>query len=443
MNRLHRLALALLVGCTPNVDSDDTSGETDAPQLPALPEAYAAIAGLPGVTLLSTSESYDGVTVLELTIHQPVDHDDPDGPGFEQWITLRSRDFSAPMVLVSTGYHNFYGTSEDDVATLLDANQITMEKRYHNISVPDGDLDWTTLSTAQIAADAHLIVQTFAPLYTGSWVGSGGSQGALDSLQHRMRYPDDVVGTVAISAPLISTLDDPRAVDFFTDAVDPDCQARLDAIRLAMLTPEADGGLREATVAVVEDAFPDLTWNRVGSVDAAIEMYAIEFPWTFWQYSASHSCDFVPDLSNDDDVIGFGLSYFSGNSSDQDLEVLSPYWYEVARANGYPTVPVDGLEGVIQADRPHYYDFIPEGAEKPVFESATPALQAWLSTEADQVVFIYGENDPLGEFRPELAGAVGDVRLWEAADTSHNAFPYTLSDADGAELDAVLASWVQ
>jgi hypothetical protein len=443
--------LLLFLGCADSAsqagpDEPDTGGAGDtgdaAPSAPELPALYAALAELEGVTLLSSTTAYDGATVLELSLWQPVDHGDPEGPGFEQHLTLRHLDADKPMVLYGTGYQDYWGAYLTELQVLADANQISIEKRYFGDSVPEGDIDWTTSNVDQIAADWHAVIETFRGLYPGPWMTSGGSQGGMDAVHHRRRYPDDVVGTYALAAPFLTSLADDRCDAFFAEAVDQDCHARLLDIRRALMTPAADGGLLDDAVDQVSHW--GLSYERVGGIDVAIRIYAVEFPWIFWQYGSPLDCADLPSPSEDPaGALSWGMAWYSGDASDEGIEPMEAYWYGVATENGYPRVPVDDVADLIDPEWPNYPDFYPPEAAPVEFESPVADLQEWIDEEADQVLFVFGELDPFLAYAIDVEEARGDVRLYVAPQANHNVSAWQLEAADQAAVEEVIAGWLQ
>lgn len=426
-------------------DTADTGEAADtAPVLPDTPELFERLAAIEGLTILGAQATTDGVTIVQLMLHQPVDHADPDGPGFDQWMTLRHRSFEAPTVLEFSGYSNYWGATELEAAYFLQGNQIAIEKRYFNISRPEGEVDWTTFNAEQFAGDAHRVRELLGALYVGNWVNEGGSQGGLDALYHRMYYPDDVVGTMALSVPLMQSLADPRAIPYFDDPARAECQSRLEAIRTMMLTPDLAGGMREAAVEMAAQWYPDATFERLGSREADVGMYAVEFPWAFWQYYSAGSCEALPDpLTSPRDALAWGMGYYGADHSDQALEALGPYWIHVSTQTGYPVVPLDGIEDLVDPDWPAYYEMLPLGAEPQPYEPLEPALQAWITDEATSIVFVYGDIDPLASFPADVTGADPSVRLFRQPDSNHNAWPSASEPEDWAVIAGMLAEWAE
>ena len=85
-----------------------------------------------------------------------------------------------------------------------------------NGSIPS-PVDRQYLSIEQSAADHHKIVTLFKQIYPGAWVSSGRSLSGLTALCHRRFHPDDVVGVLTYSSPLMFSTTDPRFDQFLND----------------------------------------------------------------------------------------------------------------------------------------------------------------------------------------------------------------------------------
>jgi len=82
------------------------------------------------------STETDGFSYIVLQFTQPVDHEDPDGPSFQQEVSLLHRDLAAPMVVQTSGYFDYYLDSPVELTRLLTGNQISIEHRFFAARAP-------------------------------------------------------------------------------------------------------------------------------------------------------------------------------------------------------------------------------------------------------------------------------------------------------------------
>jgi len=104
-----------------------------------------------------------------LLIQQPVNHKNPDGDNFTQRVFLSHLDFEEPMVFITEGYGADYASHPNyvnELCPILNANQICVEHRYFNESIPDS-ADWSQLTVYNAASDHHNVVEILKQLYTG------------------------------------------------------------------------------------------------------------------------------------------------------------------------------------------------------------------------------------------------------------------------------------
>ena len=167
---------------------------------------YELLKVLPGVTnvqKMETNANFKEAYIIMLA--QPVDHHNPAGPKFQQRIFLSHDGYDKPTVMVTEGYNADYAANprySEELARLLDANQIVVEHRYFGKSVPDPK-DWKYMTVEEAAADHHAVVELFKKLYTGKWITTGISKGGQTSIYHHYFYPNDMDATVAYGRPLI------------------------------------------------------------------------------------------------------------------------------------------------------------------------------------------------------------------------------------------------
>jgi hypothetical protein len=470
MTRTLLLALALATACrrpdettttpTDPVTTPPPPGRPDTTTLPTVgePEWLSALRALPGVTIDGLSKGVDATQVF-LSFEQPVDHDAPGGPTFRQRGFLRHRDEHAPTVLSTYGYA--LAIQESEPGLLLKGNELELEKRFDGASVPEdrADLDWTTLTAEQVAADAHHVVELLSPLYDGAWIGNGGSNGGIDALSHRMFYPDDLAGTIAYVAPLMTSIDDDRIDAHFTDHVDPTCQAALEKLQLALLTDLRDDYVArgeaylQAMAAYYENygyTGYEPTFDRVGGLERSLQLAMIEFPFVFWQYSGNAGCAGVPDPEVDPvAAVDFGVNNAwvpnGPSGSDAVLEAYGTYFVSVNAYLGYPSVDTTPIAAYVDADLvgPNPAIYLPPDAPVPTFDALGPKIQAWLDDDAENVVLVDGQLDPFSRVRGDTSAADATVTSFVDPDGTHLTRLQDLTDPEVDEILDAIADWTR
>ena len=146
---------------------------------------------------------------------QPVDHSDPAKGTFRQRVLLGHKQSDAPVIVELEGY-NIWSSEEGELANILKGNQLTIEHRFFDQSVPEGGIPWENLTIKQAADDQHEIIQAIRQkIYPASkWISTGISKGGQTTIFHRYFYPADVDISVPYVAPLNLEYVDPRLDKF-------------------------------------------------------------------------------------------------------------------------------------------------------------------------------------------------------------------------------------
>lgn len=391
-----------------------------------------------GFIVSPAGTSDDGAELYDLTLLQLNDHQDAQAGTHEQHLTLIHRGFDLPMNLISTGYSNYLGFTEDELTTLLGGNQLVLDKRFHN---GNGD-DYAHFTRKQVADDAHDVVVRMRDLYTGAWLGSGLSNGGVDMVSFRQHYPDDVDATVAFGAPFMVP-EDQRFLAFF-DTVDAACQDRLEAIQRAALGTQR-AAVEPAVMTSAADEFGD-TFDRVEPA-RAFEAAALSYPWLFWQYfGTADDCAGLPDpaTATAEELTSafYGVTSIFGTypMSDAYLSFFGAYFYEVQRSSGWPALPRAELvaEGLIPADLVDMErGLVPEGVTVPEFDAAENSSLEEFARLGDGIAFVYSDHDPWAAGAVTPAPMSGNLRF-DVSDGNHLAMFSSLSEADRAALSAFL-----
>lgn len=407
-------------------------------------EITELLLAIPGASVVEEFSFNLGYRRFRIAFEQPLDHGDPDGPRFTQMLSLMHRDVAAPTVVVSTGYHDFLLGSLTEPAVLLDANQIVIEHRYFGESRPQ-PADWQYLDIEQAAGDHHRVIQTMRPIYTGQWVSTGASKGGMTSIFHRRFHPDDVAATIAYVAPLNLAVDDARYETFFDElGKSPgagDCVQRVRDLQRQTLLRRA-----ELLPYFGEQAMKmGYTFQRLGGLEAALEMGVVELEWTFWQHYGLSSCDILPPGSATGEAIAafIDATRVLWTMSDQEVSLFEAYYYQVLTQIGYPSVPFGHLADLLKFDYEAGLALLaPEGVT-PVYDPEPMRdVAEWVASEAERIILIYGAHDPWSAGAMTLSKSA-DAYSFIAPAASHGAGLGDLAFEDSERAIELLREWAE
>jgi hypothetical protein len=395
---------------------------------------------LSGVRVITHDTDALGRDRYVLGFQQPVDHDDPNSPTFEQTVWLMHNSAQKPNELLVTGY-DLYDTL-DEISERFDVNVIAVEHRYFGTSFPDGgQYDYTHLDIRQAALDLHAIRVAFAGLYPKPWVSTGASKGGMTMVFYRRFFPCDVVGTIAYVAPHSVSERDTR-YNPFLDAVGGTAHA---SCRAALINLQTQLLQRRALVEATFD--PDAGYVLSGGLDTAYENAVIDTYWGFWQYTTADDpnsgCPSIPTGTlSDPDLVSWGQGVFSG-STDDGIWPYVPYYYQAATQLGDADPFESHFSGLLAhpgtATARHY---VPASITVPAFDPAPMAdIQDWLSTDGQSVVFVYGEFDPWSAAQYDLGQSFDTFKGIAPAD-NHFSQMFNLGPMDQETAMQKVEAWL-
>lgn len=394
-----------------------------------------ALPGVQDVTQQTTQNP--GFEYYVLHFEQPVDHTVKGGPTFLQEVSLLHRVETAPMIVWTSGYWDYYRDYSVELTQLLAGNQISIEHRYFAESRPD-PADWSKLTIEQMAADEHAIIAALRKVYDGAFITSGASKGGMTAIYHRRFYPDDVEGTVPYVAPISFGVPDTRYNAFF-DTVGPDAcrQAVRDAAKEMLANRRA---ALEAN-AQAQATAQGIVYGRI-KLGPAVESAIVSLEWSFWQYYGVNSCAKVPaPTASDDDLWSF-LDEVSPPSDNGDERVgqFDAYYYQAYFQLGYPDGATPYLDPYIMYTDADYLMALP--TEMPAYDNgaAMNDVAEWVKTKGNRLLFIYGEWDPWTAGRFDLGNAT-DSAQFVVPQGTHGANLRRLTEADRAQAFAMLEDW--
>ena len=440
-------ALASPASSTAQAAPSAPSAQRAAPQPAAQTQDIRdRIAALPGVTSVTEATAPAGYRFFKLTFRQPADHRHPKAGTFEQRLTLLHKDTSRPMVMYTSGYNVSQSPSRSEPTQIVDGNQLSMEYRYFEPSIP-AHPDWPRqLTIWQAAADQHAIIESFKRLYPQRWLTTGGSKGGMTATYHRRFFPDDVAGTVPYVAPNDVDNDRDAYNEFLANVgTDPACRAALTAVQRRILGPDRAWFLERTRQEA--EATGD-SWDILGSLDRGMETAVIDLYFTFWQYSPQSACAAVPgpDATNQQ-VWDWTQGVVPLNGYlDQGLLGTLPYYYQAAYQLGW----YEAYEAPL-ADLLHYpggwggANFVPQDLRPIRFDkNAMADIDRWVRNKSTNMLYVYGGNDPWGAERfscgtKKVERRQCSVHVVEGG--THGARIAQLPEAERAAATAQIRAW--
>jgi len=394
-------------------------------------DIYDRLAALPGVMVIERpAPDSPGYRYFILTLEQPVE--EGSDQTFRQYLSLLYLGDDQPVALTTTGYHDYQEDYLSEPAALLHANQLTIEHRFFATSRPD-PADWSKLDIERSAGDFHRVVELFRPvLGDGPWVGSGASKGGMTSLYHRRFFPDDVDATIAYVAPLSYGTADDRYAPFFDTVGTPACRQQVSDVQRLTLQ-------RRAAMVDLAQQFGFGPFELLGEA-RSVELAIAEEEWSFWQYLGAAYCgSFVPDPATASD---FDLFFFLwqansiDNYADPKLDLFQPYYYQSATQLGYPALPDANISDLLEYDPDDLTPLLPAGVDVAFDAAAMEDIAAWIGSDAERVMLIYGEWDPWYAGAMDL-GTSADSYRFVAPQANHGA---SIRDLDATDHDQALAA---
>ena len=186
--------------------------------------ALKAIDKVTDVKAFEMFERYDYWTAKGITktayyfnYKQDVDHNDPSKGWFKQQCVLTVAGQDRPTVLHTEGYALDHGDinqldsiGEPMLVSVLDANCLQVEYRYHGWSLPEGYTNkWNYLNAKQHSDDLHAIVTAIKEsgvVGNGKWLSTGVSKSGMTTAHYAYHYPNEMDAYVPFCAPFLLEL---------------------------------------------------------------------------------------------------------------------------------------------------------------------------------------------------------------------------------------------
>ncbi|MBU1099660.1 MAG: peptidase [Bacteroidetes bacterium] len=351
---------------------------------------------------------------VTIKIMQPLDHNNPDGPKYPQYIHIKHKDFSKPVVLHDRGYYARPNRTHE-LTKILQCNQVEIEHRFFSPSAPEEPIDWSKLDIEQAAEDQHRIAIALKKIYGGKWINTGGSKGGQAALFHEYFFPDDNDVTVAYVAPINRDMEDKRIPEYLADSISTKEN------RLRMLTYQRELlKRRDEIIPMLRREIEDNKYELVADINTCFEHSVFEMSFGWWQYKGEDIEEIpLPGATAEELYKPFkgNIGFFTKGAKKR----VAPFNYQAYTEIGfydYDTRPFKDLLIAVKNDfasnKPYFYD--PYWSD-PFDAAQIREVHDWLTNEAKEVIYIYGENDPWT--------ATG---IWPSGKT--NSFRMTLKDGN-------------
>ncbi|RYJ23093.1 hypothetical protein CU044_5599 [Streptomyces sp. L-9-10] len=396
------------------------------------------ILAIPGMSLIQ-EKPYEGYRYFVLNYTQPVDHRRPSKGTFQQRITLLHKDTSRPTVFFTGGYNVSTTPSRSEPTRIIDGNQVSMEYRFFTPSRPQ-PADWSKLDIWQAASDQHRIFTALKKIYPKNWLSTGGSKGGMTATYFERYYPRDMDGVVAYVAPNDVWNKEDSAYDRFFERVGTkECRDKLNAVqREALIRREP-----------LEEKFQEwadangATFHTIGTLDKAYEATVLDFVWGFWQYSLLSDCDTIPAATVSDQEIYDTVDTISGFSAytDQGLTTYTPYYYQAGTQLGSPDIKQPHLGSLSRYGYQPPRNFVPRDIPMKFNPLTMPDVDYWVRHHANQMLFVYGQNDPWGAEQFRLGSGARDSYVYVAPGANHGANVAGLVPDQQAKATARILAW--
>ncbi|WP_446042044.1 S28 family serine protease [Streptomyces sp. SID1121] len=440
------LSLSLIIGTAATAgaataaDQKSASGTavTDTKGAPDATDIKDRVLAIPGMSLIQ-EKPYEGYRYFVLNYTQPVDHRHPSKGTFQQRITLLHKDTSRPTVFSTGGYNVSTNPSRSEPTRIIDGNQVSMEYRFFTPSRPE-PADWSKLDIWQAASDQHRIFTALKKIYTKNWLSTGASKGGMTATYFERFYPRDMDGVVAYVAPNDVVNKEDSAYDrFFEKVGTKECRDKLNAVqRQALIRREP----LEKTYAEWAEA-NGATFTTVGSLDKAYEAVVLDFVWAFWQYSLLADCESIPPATATDQEIYDTIDAISGFSAytDQGLATYTPYYYQAGTQLGSPDIKQPHLGKLSRYGYQPPRNFVPRDIPMSFDPRVMPDVDSWVQHHADQMLFVYGQNDPWGAEQFRVGRGARDSYVYVAPGANHGANVAALNPDQSAKATARILDW--
>ena len=375
-----------------------------------------------------------------LWFEQLIDHNDSTKGTFRQRVFLGFESPTQPVIVELSGY-GINSEKAGELASHYNANQLSIEHRYFNNSRPE-EIDWNTLTVENAAKDQAIIIDAIRnALYPKTkFISTGISKGCQATMAHRSYFPKNVDACVCYVGPLNFEREDPRIFEFLKNVGTAEERAKVKGFQ--DLCFENRAALLETLKTTAKEK--GMSWEF--GVEKAIDYTILEYPFAYWQWGTDANSIPLATASLEDiykhliDVVGYG--FFEEHA----VENLQPYFWAALTEQGiygYETIP---FEKYLHTDKIYTFDWaFPEGITKAYDVKPMLRIKTFLDSNAEKMLFIYGEYDAWSSTAVDLSENADKRELYKFVKTEgdHKTRIKSFDAEEQKEIYSIIDSWLK
>ncbi|MDD4141275.1 MAG: S28 family serine protease [Bacteroidales bacterium] len=403
-------------------------------QMPTPEKLMKSISIIDSVNIIRNDPFFENT--YEVWFRVPVDHNDPNSPTFPLRAYYSHKGYDRPVLVVTDGY-TMYTSAANELAYILDANQITIEHRFFSDSRPKDSIPWSFLTVRQAAADQHDVIQAFKSIYGGKWVSTGISKSGQTSIFHRCFYPEDVDVTVPYVAPLNFSNEDPRVYSFLHQVGTEECRDKIYNFQKAVFKN------KKKIFEMYCELADRMNWEFKMGRDRAFDLGVLEFSFAFWQWGGN--CDALLSKKAKPEELFESLkdldvfSFFEENS----IETSRPFFFQAMTEIGMYGYEVAPFKKYLKdKENVKFYFTMPEGYENMPYNYETMQhVSRWIQESGNKMLYIYGGNDAWSSTAVDPGNTTNAVIMFNPGGshaTRIKSFPPAMQDS----IYQVLGKWL-
>lgn len=377
-----------------------------------------------------------------LFFKQYVDYNDTTRGTFLQRVIVGHLNTDSLVVLHTHGYnaadHKKRIAVRDELAKLLNANNVFIEHRYFGESWPN-DTNWNYLTTQNAATDQHRIITELKKIYTNKWVSTGGSKDGITSTLLSMYYPKDIAVAVPYVAPFCLTTEDMRGVSFMQKCGTPEKRERIRRFQLEALER------RDSLQPRLKHYADSLKMVFGSPFDMIYDFCILDYDFGFWMRGVKETEIPAADASND--VYYEHLLKYANPDLFDHKSAHRSYYVQAQKELGCYGYDYEPFRHLLCQNTLNCKDimkalYLPKGDWDFTYSDSTRSkVMNFLDTTSCKLLYIYGETDAWTAFR--IPQHRDNIRQYTLPDGCHYSKIKQFNDSTYTEIMSYIKNWLK